>query len=105
MRGSIGVSAAALAAVLSMGAFAQAQAAVIFNDNFDQEAMPADNWIQNDAALTNFNVIDGTGDVLTGGNTFGLVGSGTNASGYFVDLDGSTMDGGFLQTKQSFSYA
>lgn len=106
MRSQVAFCAAALAAVIGSGAASRAGATTIFNDNFDEELIPAGStWIMNDNSFTNFNVVGGgTVDLLTAGNPFGLTGSGTNSSGNFVDLDGSTDHGGFLQTKQAFSF-
>ncbi|HZZ31814.1 MAG TPA: PEPxxWA-CTERM sorting domain-containing protein [Phenylobacterium sp.] len=92
------------ALLLALGA-SRAGASVIFNDNFDGETVPAGSWVMNDAAFANFNVASGSVDLLTAGNPFGLVGSGTNLSGNFVDLAGSTGQGGTLVTKQTFGYS
>jgi PEP-CTERM motif len=100
MRGVVGLGAAVL---LVLGA-SRAGAAVIFNDNFDGENVPPASWVMNDNSFVNFDVTSGSVDLLTMGNPFGLAGSGTNASGNFVDLDGSTEQGGTLATKQTFSY-
>jgi hypothetical protein len=95
MRRVVGVCAAALVA---LGA-SSAGAAVVFTDNFDAEIVPAGGWIMNDASFANFDVTQGTVDLLATGNPFGLPGVGN-----FVDLDGSTRAGGTLQTISQFSY-
>jgi hypothetical protein len=95
MRGLVGVCAVALAAL----AASKAGAAVIFTDNFDAEPVPAAGWVPNDNSFAHFTVSQGAVDLLGPTNPFGLTGVGN-----FVDLDGSTMHGGFLQTIQQFSY-
>jgi hypothetical protein len=93
-----------MAALLGSGMASNAWSAVFLDDNFDAEAVPPGGWVRNDAAFINFDVVTGTVDLLAGGNPFGLVGSGTNSTGNVIDLDGSTMAGGTLQTKSSFAF-
>ncbi|THD63644.1 PEPxxWA-CTERM sorting domain-containing protein [Phenylobacterium sp.] len=104
MRGLVGICAAGLVA---LGA-TRAGAVVVFSDNFDEQTVPPVGEILNDNSFVNFNVDGGgpggTVDLLTSKNTWSLHGSGANTSGNFVDLDGSSNDGGFLQTKQAFSF-
>jgi hypothetical protein len=89
---------------LGASAASRAAAATLLNDNFDEEAVPAGGWIMNDTSFTNFVVASGSVDLLTAGNAFGLTGSGTNSTGNVIDLDGSTNQGGFLQTKQAYAF-
>ncbi|MBS0361231.1 MAG: PEPxxWA-CTERM sorting domain-containing protein [Proteobacteria bacterium] len=93
-----------MTALLGLGVASRAWSAVLLDDNFDGETVPAGGWVMNDTSFTNFIVSAGSVDLLTGGNPFGLVGSGTNSSGNFVDLDGSTFAGGTLQTKATYSF-
>ncbi|MBS0334736.1 MAG: hypothetical protein JSS35_18350 [Proteobacteria bacterium] len=104
MPRSVGFYAVAAAAVALSGSGARAMAATLLDDNFDGESVPAGGWVMNDTSFANFNVATGSVDLLTAGNPFGLTGSGTNSSGNFIDLDGSTDQGGFLQTKQSYAF-
>jgi len=101
MRGLVGICAAGLVA---LGA-SSAGAAVIFTDNFAADPVPSPpNWVPNDPIFTNFFVGGGTVDLLAAGNPFGLTNSGTTGSTHFVDLDGTSTQGGFLETIQQFSY-
>jgi len=101
MRGLVGVCAAALVA---LGA-SSAGAAVVFTDNFGAEVVPnPPNWIPNDPTFHNFFVNGGTVDLLAAGNPFGLTDSGTTGSDKFVDLDGTSTQGGILETIQQFNY-
>jgi len=87
------------AALLSLGP--GKAAAVIFMDNFDSEPVPASpGWVANYNSFANFFVNDGTVDLLGPTNPFGLTGVGN-----FVDLDGSTNNGGFLETIRQFNYS
>lgn len=96
--------AVAAAAFVGWGGASCAMAATLLDDGFDAESVPAGGWVMNDTAFTNFTVMGGTVDLLAPGNPFGLSGSGTNSSGNFVDLDGSTDHGGFLATNQTYAF-
>jgi len=88
------------AALLAIGP-GHAAAAVVFSDNFDAETVPnPPGWIANDNSFANFFVEDGTVDLLGPANPFGLTGVGN-----FVDLDGSTGNGGVLETIRQFDYS
>jgi hypothetical protein len=73
-----------------------ASAALLFQDSFDSE-----NLGLNYSAFANWNVTDGTVDVIQDdGVYFPIIGR----AGKFVDLDGSTLDAGILTTKQTFNF-
>src|SRR3954464_3459944 len=101
MRGLVGVCAAPLVPLGPTGP----GAGVIFPDNFGADVVPnPPNWIPNDPVFSNFFVGGGTVDLLAAGNPFGLTNSGTTGSTHFVDLDGTSTQGGFLETIQQFNY-
>jgi hypothetical protein len=90
---------ACAAALLGLGA-PKAGAVVLFSDNFDAEPVPASpGWVANYSSFANFFVGSGAVDLLGQTNPFGLTGSGN-----FVDLDGSTGTGGYLETIRQFNY-
>ena len=98
MRGLVGICAASIVAFGASGAIAST---VLFTDNFDSEVAPTPpGWVANYTSFANFFVGGGTVDLLGPSNPFGLTGSGN-----FVDLDGSTNQGGFLETIPQFSFA
>ena len=91
---------ACVAASLALGA-GKTAASVVFSDNFDAETVPTPpGWIANDASFANFFVQDGTVDLLGPANPFGLTGVGN-----FVDLDGSTDNGGVMETIRQFDFS
>lgn len=69
-------------------------------DNFDAESPGS--TILNYNGFANFDVGNGTVDLLFDPNGFGLACAG--GSGSCVDLDGSTRDGGYLTTKNFYSF-
>ncbi len=69
-------------------------------DNFDAESPGS--TILNYNGFANFDVGNGTVDLLFDPNGFGLACAGS--SGSCVDLDGSTSDGGQLTTKAFYSF-
>lgn len=88
-----------LLALAAATAFAApASAAIVFEDNFEGEAGGA--TVLNYNGFANWDVIDGTVDLLNTPNQFGLTCAG--GSGSCVDLDGSTGDPGVLITKGIF---
>lgn len=91
---------AGAAAIVALGA-APAAAAVIFFDDFEGETLtdPGGAWSRDYASFANFFVRDGTVDLLGSRNRFGLLGGGK-----FVDLDGSTRNGGVLETIAQFDF-
>jgi hypothetical protein len=95
MRWLVGVFAAG---VLAAGA-SHAGAAVLFSDNFDGDAVKSTGWFSNQTVLNNFTATSGTVDVISSNNMFGLTGTGN-----FIDLDGSSHQGGVLQSLQDFSF-
>jgi opacity protein-like surface antigen len=90
-----------LLAGLALAAVAPAQAATVLSDNFDAEAGGA--TVTNYAGFANFDVQDGTVDLLHQPNQFGLTCFGGNGSSC-VDLDGSTNNGGIMVTKSGFAF-
>jgi hypothetical protein len=98
IRGLAGVCAAT--AVLALAA-SNAGAVTLFSDNFNGEPVPTPpGWVPNYATFANFFVGGpGTVDLLGPTNPFSLTGSGN-----FVDLDGSTGLGTFLETIPQFNY-
>ena len=72
-----------------------ANAATTFSDNFDSEGGGA--TITNYTGFAHFAVIDGSVDLLGQPNGYGLS-CASGASSSCVDLDGSTGDGGILQS-------
>jgi hypothetical protein len=95
-----GLWAGACAAALIAVGPGQAAAAV-FVDNFDAETVPTPpGWIMSVRTLANFFVEEGSVDLLGLANPFGLTGTGN-----FVDLDGSSHNGGILETVQQFTYS
>src|SRR5688500_4560905 len=96
MRGLAGVC---VAAMVAMGA-QSAGAVELCSDNFDAEPVPAANWVANYGSFANFFVgSEGTVDLLGPGNPFGLTGDGN-----FVDLDGSSGQGSFIETIDQFDF-
>ncbi len=87
---------AGLAVCASLGATG-AQAGVVFTDNFNTEngGVTALNW----GSFNNFGVSEGTVDIVFSGD-YSL-----NGGGSFVDLDGSTRDGGVITTLNSFAFS
>lgn len=82
-------------AAIALGIGSAAQAAVIFSDNFDQEAPGGLNF----TTFDKWDVTDGTVDVIPVGGSFNYY----PGNGSYVDLDGSTGDAGVLTTKQAFN--
>jgi PEP-CTERM motif len=74
-----------------------AGAAVVFSDNFDAE--PGGSQL-NYNAFANWNVADGTVDLIASGG-FGITCVG--GAGKCVDMDGSTSDAGRLESKTTFN--
>lgn len=90
-----------LLAAAAMAAFsAPAHAVTVFSDSFDGEAGGA--TVLNYTGFANWDVLDGTVDLLRDPNQFGIACAG--GSGSCVDLDGSTGDPGFLVTKEAFAF-
>lgn len=87
---SAAIAAAALAATAAQGA-------VIFQDDFDSENGGA--TVNNYAGLTNWQVSDGTVDIKAGDNT-----RGTTGLGAYLDLDGTSYNGGSITTIDSFAF-
>jgi hypothetical protein len=85
----------ATATITAMSA-AGAQAAVVLSDSFDDASGAT---TLNYAGFSNFDVSNGTVDIIGMTNTYGLSGVG----GY-VDLDGSSKNGGVLTTKASYDF-
>lgn len=80
------------AGVMALGMASTSSAAtVIFSDNFDTE------FKELDAPLNNWNVTNGTVDVI-GTGFYELAGPGT-----YLDMDGSIKNGGRIETKTPFS--
>lgn len=96
LRISIGMAAAAAAAFMALPAAAQG-----LDDNFDAEATGT--TITNYIGFANFDVTEGSVDLLFDPNGYGLRCAG--GSGSCIDLDGSTGNGGVLTTKSSFSFS
>jgi hypothetical protein len=95
-----GVLLGACAAALVTLCGAQASAGVIFSDNFEAETMTdPGNWSMNYNTFANFFVGEGSVDLLGSPNGFGLSGDGQ-----YVDLDGSTGQGGYLETISQFAF-
>src|SRR4051812_8233061 len=90
-----------LLAGLALVAVAPAQAATVLSDNFDAEAGGA--TVTNYAGFANFDLQDGTVDLLRQPNQFGLTCFGGNGSSC-VDLDGSTNNGGIMVTKSAYAF-
>lgn len=86
-----------LVLVVVLGSASLANAGVIFYDNFNQEV-----YGLNYTEFDNWNVTDGTVDVVGEGTPHPLSSAGAGY-GLFVDLDGSTKDAGILTTKEEFS--
>ena len=74
-----------------------ASASPIFTDNFNADN--AGNGALNYAGFTNWNVTNGSVDLIGDGTShpYLLVGNGL-----YVDLDGTTNDAGIFSTKQTF---
>ena len=89
----------AMAATLLASATVPAQAAVSFSDNFDAEGATSLNY----TGFANWDVTDGTVDLISDPNQYGISCGG--GGGSCVDLDGSTSNAGILTTKQIFSVA
>lgn len=85
-----------IAAALAFGA-SGASAATLFFDGFNGE--PVNGAAPNYSSFANFFVGEGTVDLIGPGNPYSLTGNGN-----FVDLDGSTNDGGYLETINQFGF-
>lgn len=79
------------AVALSMSTAASA-ATIIFSDDFDSETL------KNNGSLSNWNVSNGTIDVIGVGGPFDLY----LGNGRYVDMDGSTRNAGRIETKSAF---
>lgn len=90
----------AIAAALLFAAASPGQAAVVLSDSFDAES-PAGSTL-NYTGFANFNVTGGSVDLIRSGS-YGIVCAG--GAGACVDLDGSTLAGGTLETKSSYAFA
>lgn len=90
MKKSVGL---ALGAFLSIAA--EANATVIFSDNFDGEGAAL-----NYTSFANWSVLDGSVDVVSN-NTYSIFCAG--GAGKCVDLDGSTGNAGDLRTTVTFA--
>jgi hypothetical protein len=76
---------------------------ILFSDSFTTEN--SGNSAQNYTAFANWNITNGTVDLLSGGAlNLGLLCTGAGGDGVCVDLDGSTFDAGIMTTKTSFSF-
>lgn len=91
MRHSIIKTVAAAACLLGTGA---ANAATIFQDNFDTEAL------QLNAALDNWDVTIGSVDVIGNSNFFDLL----PGNGRYLDMDGTTNAAGTIFSKTTFNF-
>jgi len=97
MRGVMTAACAAALVALGPGK----AAAAVFSDNFDAEPVPTPpGWVPDYNSFANFFVEDGTVDLLGPANPFLLTGTGN-----FVDLDGSTNNGGILETIPQFNFS
>jgi hypothetical protein len=76
----------------AMAASASAGATVLFNDDFDSEALALN------ASLSNWTVSSGTVDVI-GSGFFDFY----PGNGHYLDLDGSTRNAGRISTQTTFS--
>lgn len=83
--------------LLSVGLFtsSSAKAAVLIQDNFDVETLGL-----NYNSFANWNVTDGTVDLIGNGGVFDLI----PGNGRYVDLDGSTANSGILASKTAFNF-
>ncbi|HIK06056.1 MAG TPA: PEP-CTERM sorting domain-containing protein [Trichormus sp. M33_DOE_039] len=83
--------------LLSVGLFtsSSAKAAVLIQDNFDVETLGL-----NYNSFANWNVTDGTVDLIGNPNFFDLI----PGNGRYVDLDGSTANSGILASKTAFNF-
>jgi hypothetical protein len=88
-----------LALVFSLCTQPPASAMVLLSDNFNAEN--SGNIALNYAAFVNWDVLDGTVDLI---NTCCVNTSPGTGFGLFVDLDGSTSDAGKLQSKTTFNF-
>lgn len=93
MKASFGIAVAVAFAVL-LAAGPAAADTILFSDNFNTEngGIGALNY----NAFANWNVTDGTVDLLSAGILI--------CTTVCVDLDGSTLDAGIMTTKTSFSF-
>lgn len=80
--------------LMGLGVVGSGEAAILFFDDFDADTAGLN------ASLLNWNVTDGTIDVINSGS-FGIVCPG--AAGRCVDLDGSTGNAGRIETKTEFN--
>ncbi|SNS18368.1 PEP-CTERM protein-sorting domain-containing protein [Sphingomonas laterariae] len=91
-----------LLALAATAAFAApANAAIVFSDNFDGEA-GGSSTVLNYTGFAQWDVFDGTVDLLNQPNSYGIACAG--GSGSCVDLDGSTGDPGTMITKEMFAF-
>jgi hypothetical protein len=92
---------AAAAAVLGFGATSAGAVDYLF-DNFNAETPqpPGSTSELNYNHFANFFVYDGTVDLVSAGG-YGI----DTGNGYFVDLDGSTMNGGTIETINHFNFS
>ncbi len=87
-------------AVLLFGVHGNAGAALLFTDNFDAE--PGVSSVLNYNAFANWNVSNGTVDLIVSGQfSIDCVGG----AGKCVDMDGSTANAGRIDTKTTFNLA
>ena len=73
-------------------------AAILFSDDFNAEN--GGNGTLNYSQFVNWDVTDGSVDLIGNGNNDLLPGNGL-----YVDLDGSSSNSGLLSTKQTFNFA
>lgn len=85
----------AVSIALSVGS---AQAAVLFQDDFDDDSAVS---VLNFNAFDNWNVVEGTVDYIRSGG-FGI--SCAGGAGGCVDVDGSTGNGGRMETSTIFHF-
>jgi hypothetical protein len=81
-----------LASAMLAAGITSAQAVTLFTDNFNGEALGI-----NKPALANWSVSNGSIDVI-GPGFFGLYGPGR-----YIDMDGSTLNAGRIDTTQTFN--
>jgi hypothetical protein len=91
------LTSAAILASLTLGS--QAQAVVVFQDNFDAEPGGS---VLNYNSYANWDVTFGTVDKIASGG-FGITCAG--GAGQCVDIDGSSGDAGVMTAKQTFDFS